>query len=67
MQAHVPAAGGVELLGQEAHLGTLAEGKVAGSVILDGNPLPTSAKIRQVEVVLRTARSSGSNSAGIGV
>jgi imidazolonepropionase-like amidohydrolase len=42
-----------ELLGQEAHLGTLAEGKVADLVILDGNPLADIRQIRHVEVVLR--------------
>jgi imidazolonepropionase-like amidohydrolase len=42
-----------ELLGQEARLGTLAEGKVADLVILDGNPLADIRQIRQVEVVLR--------------
>jgi predicted amidohydrolase YtcJ len=42
-----------ELLGQEARLGTLAEGKVADFVILDGNPLADIRQIRQVEGVLR--------------
>jgi predicted amidohydrolase YtcJ len=41
------------LVGQEARLGTLAEGKVADFVILDGNPLADIRQIRQVEVVLR--------------
>jgi imidazolonepropionase-like amidohydrolase len=42
-----------KLLGQEARLGTLAEGKVADFVILDGNPLADIRQIRQVEVVLQ--------------
>jgi imidazolonepropionase-like amidohydrolase len=34
-------------------LETLAEGKVADLVILDGNPLADIRQIRQIEVVLR--------------
>ena len=42
-----------EWLGQEARLGTLAVGKVADLVILDGDPLADIGQIRQVEAVQR--------------
>jgi imidazolonepropionase-like amidohydrolase len=51
-----------ELLGQEARLGTLAEGKVADLVTLDGNPLATFARSGRSRSYCGMARSSGKNS-----
>jgi imidazolonepropionase-like amidohydrolase len=45
-----------DLLGQEAHLGTLTPGKIADLVILDGNPLEDIGQIRRVEMALRDGR-----------
>jgi imidazolonepropionase-like amidohydrolase len=42
-----------ELLGQEASLGTLIQGKKADFVVVGGNPLEDISNLRQVEFVLR--------------
>jgi imidazolonepropionase-like amidohydrolase len=50
---HIATANGAEFLGQGARIGTIAVGKQADLVIIDGDPSTQISDIRKVEVVFR--------------
>ncbi|MGC1685878.1 MAG: amidohydrolase family protein, partial [Candidatus Acidiferrales bacterium] len=50
---HIATANGAEFLGQSARIGTIAQGKQADLVVVDGDPSRRIADIRNVEIVFR--------------
>ena len=50
---HIASANGAEFLGQSARIGTIAQGKQADLVMIDGDPAARIADIRNVEIVFR--------------
>ena len=44
---------GAEFLGQLDHIGTVAEGKAADLVVIDGNPAAQIADIRKIRIVFK--------------
>jgi len=53
---HIATQNGAVLLGEEATIGTIAQGKAADLVILDGNPSANIADIEKVETVFKDGR-----------
>jgi imidazolonepropionase-like amidohydrolase len=50
---HIATANGAEFLAQSARIGTIAQGKQADLVVIDGDPSARIADIRNVEIVFR--------------
>lgn len=50
---HVATANGAEFLGQSGRIGTIAQGKQADLLVIDGDPSARIADIRKVEIVFR--------------
>jgi imidazolonepropionase-like amidohydrolase len=50
---HIATSNGAEFLGQSARVGTIAQGKQADLIVIDGDPSTRIADIRKVEIVFR--------------
>ncbi|MGB9030590.1 MAG: amidohydrolase family protein [Acidobacteriaceae bacterium] len=50
---HIATQNGAQWLGEEAHLGTIASGKAADLVVVDGNPAKNIADVEKVETVFK--------------
>jgi hypothetical protein len=50
---HIATANGAEFLGQSGRIGTIAQGKQADLIVIDGDPSARIADIRKVEIVFR--------------
>ena len=50
---HIATENGAQWLGEDAHLGTIAAGKAADLVVVDGNPAKNIADVEKVETVFK--------------
>jgi hypothetical protein len=50
---HIATENGAQWLGEDAHLGTIAPGKAADLVVVDGNPAKNIADVEKVETVFK--------------
>jgi hypothetical protein len=50
---HIATQNGAQWLGEDAHLGTIAPGKAADLVVVDGNPAKNIADVEKVETVFK--------------
>jgi imidazolonepropionase-like amidohydrolase len=50
---HIATQNGAQFLGEDSHLGTIAVGKSADLVIVDGNPAKNIADVEKVETVFK--------------